>query len=454
MSGYKHRIISCWINDISSRPRMGKRWPMIDLDDDLVRDYYAFIDMAADSGFNGLVIWGLFVNHQWPLKLEQCMPSERQHRVHRILSHADRRGLTIYTGLGVYSWGFEEIIKAHPNLMQGEEVKAWQRIVPHNHDVMCFNQPASREWMRRVIDFIVDQTDVSGFQLQPFDKGRCICSECSKMSDDEYFSALNEDVAGYIKSRWPEKKVAVSGWGMYFSPITNMGSVKKMCRSLDYISDITDSCLKLGEGFRQQMIAQIPCAFGDAAGGSVTPPQTWDRLRWYLPHIRFNGQPAQSLFADGGQACEVFAGPLENPGTEVSLRALGAILENPLMSCEDAAEQAVERVYAPKTVIAKQTLANLILQAEAAYFDHLAPSKRFTPMFEPLDSVFPNRPTYLIGRSEESLNQYASTLKLIKINMERLYPETRMKGRLNDTLTAIDNTVSEVEQILAGVWKF
>jgi hypothetical protein len=124
------------------------------------------------------------------------------------------------------------------------------------------------------------------------------------------------------------------------------------------------------------------------------------------------------------------------------------------MTCEAATEQAVESVYAPQTTLIRQTLVDLILQAEAAYFDHLAPSKRYIPMFEPLDSVFPNRPTYLLGRSEESLKTYASTLTVIKAGMERLLPDVGIKSRLDDTLKAIENTVTEVEQVLAGVWSF
>ncbi len=49
------------------------------------------------------------------------------------------------------SWGFEDIIKAEPRLRQGEQIKAWGRLMPHNGDVMCFDQPGARQWMHDII---------------------------------------------------------------------------------------------------------------------------------------------------------------------------------------------------------------------------------------------------------------------------------------------------------------
>jgi len=226
-----------------------------------------------------------------------------------------------------------------------------------------------------------------------------------------------------------------------------------MARRLDYLSDITDSCLLAGGDYRKRFIDELPCAFGDTAGGSVTPPQTWERLRWFLPHIRYNGSAVQSLHADGGRAAEIFAGPLRNPGTEVSLKALGALLRDPQRSLSDVTEQAVDDVYGPKTLAACGELAGLIREAEAAYFDHVNTKRNYTPMLEHLFNVFPGKPIYLTNGDPAALEGYEKTMEQIKGKLEALRRDVRRVSRLDDTITAVGHAAAEAGQVRAGVWK-
>ncbi len=454
MESYRYRVLTSWVNDISAAPHWGGRWPMIELSDETVGDTLKLIDTAARWGYNALVSWGLFVAHAWPTDLARCAPKEHMRKLRVLFDAAASKGVKLLVGLGVYSWGFEEITKACPVVRQGESIKCWGKIVPHNGDCMCFSQLDSREWMRRIVDFIVETTNAPGFQLQPFDRGRCICPQCASMDDSTYFSALICDIAGYIKEKWPDKLVAVSGWGMSFDRQTNMDAVKRMASHVDYLSDITNSSLKTGREFRRQLIAQLPCAFGDSAGCSVTCPQTWDRLRWYLPHVRLNGAFIRTMFEDGGRASEIFAGPLMNPGTAVSLRALGALLLDPTLSDEAATEAAVDELYRPLNSETRTRLTQIVLHAEQAYFDGPGARHEGDLLFEELTNVCPGPPIYLLGRSGDVLKNYARAMDDLAdqaANYENAIAEKRI---LLNTVTALRNAAGEarkVEAIAAGI---
>lgn len=452
MEPYRYRVLSSWVNDISNTPHMGGRWPMTELSGDTVRDTVQLIDMAARWGYNALVSWGLFVDHSWPVDLAISAPTEHRRKLHRLFDYAASRGVRLLVGLGIYSWGFEEITRAYPQVRQGENIKGWGRIGPHNGDCMCFSQPESREWMRKIVDFIVEVTDAPGFQLQPFDKGRCICPRCAEMDDATYFSAVSYDVANYIKERWPDKLVAVSGWGMNFDEHTNMEAINRMASRLDYLSDITNSSLLTGRDFRRRLISQLPCAFGDSAGNSVTCPQTWDRLRWYLPHVQYNGAYIRSMYEDGGRASEIFAGPLMNPGTAVSLRALGALLTNPDLSDVNAVEAAVEEVYRPRDGETRNRLTQCVLEAERAYFD--GPGAGFSGdlLFEELTNVYPGKPIYLCGRPEDELSRYAQRMEELARQVAACEPQVGDSAVLRDTCRAMRCAASEAGEVVRGVW--
>ena len=451
MGSIRYRVLTSWIRDIASKPSMGRRWPMVDMDDGLVEDYRELIDLAAEWGYNGLVAWGLFVGHNWPVELDRCLNDSRSHCIDQIMSHAQKRGLDFYIGLGTYSWGFEDIIKAEPRLRQGEQIKAWGRLMPHNGDVMCFDQPGARQWMHDIIDFIVERTGAQAFQLQPFDKGRCMCPICGQLSDARYFSALIGDTARYIRSKWPKAKVGVSGWGMRYDSDDALTAVGEFADSVDYICDVTNSCLDMGRDYRRSFISALPCAFGDSAGGSVTPPQTWERLRWYLPHIRFNGDSIRATADDGGAAIELFAGPLANPGTRISLMALGYVLEHTDTELSYTARLAVEAAYGLRGGEA-QRMADLVLRAEASYFDNCAPMHSSDVLFEPLESVYPNRPLYLLGRGRDALERYCAQLDDLISEAGAICVHAVNQALARDTIAALQNAAMEVRQVLAGAW--
>lgn len=458
MRRIEQRILTSWIQDISSKPAMGRRWPVTDFDESLLEDYCSFIDFAREWGYNGIVAWGLFVGHDWPVEIEKCLTPERRNLVKKLFEYAKKRGVALYTGLGVYSWGFENIIRANPSLSQGEYVKSWGRMTKNHGDVMCYHQDEARAWMRRIIDYIVYEVDSPAFQLQPFDKGRCMCEKCAKMNDAEYFSALIYETADYIKTKWPDKLVGVSGWGMRYDSFDDIPYVKKMAQRVDYISDVTNSCRDQGSDFRKAFIKEIPCAFGDSAGGSVTPPQTWEKLRWFFPHIRYNADSIRFSAEDGARAIEVFGEPIKNPSCRVTLVALSEIMKDPSVTNEQAAKTASKAVYGLSDDQAEK-MGSVLLSIEESYFQNISPNHQGDVLFERLDAVYPSPPIYLLKANNDALSVYRKDLVTAKTEIEAIRLQAADENSpmntqaFADSLYAIENVLNEIDYILLGSWQ-
>ncbi len=97
---YEYRLLLGWINDNSSRPLAGKRWPITDLDEQTVEDYRSFLTTARDYGYNGITLWGLYASHAWPVPLENALEPGRRRLIDQILNEAAKLGIKVLYGLG------------------------------------------------------------------------------------------------------------------------------------------------------------------------------------------------------------------------------------------------------------------------------------------------------------------------------------------------------------------
>jgi hypothetical protein len=143
--------------------------------------------------------------------------------VERLIASAHEHRIRVYSGLGVYSWGFEEIIRANPKLTRG------------NSQAMCASEPESWNWMQKVVAFVFERFEIDGVSMQSADQGRCQCDQCRAFTDAEYHALLNVRVADYIRSRWPKKTVAVNSWGMKFEEPASLPSLVKISQKVDYL---------------------------------------------------------------------------------------------------------------------------------------------------------------------------------------------------------------------------
>ena len=209
--GFRHRGYLGWITDLATVADTYAEWPSMRIDEPLLRDYRETFGVMRELGFEDLCVWGLYVSRAWPVAIASAVSPERAKMVERLIAAAKAKNIRVISGLGVYSWGFEEILRERPHLRKTS-----------NQSTMCGSEDESWEWMRKVIDYVFTRFPIDGVSMQSADQGRCTCEKCQRYSETEYHAMLNIRCAKYIRSRWPGKGVAVSGWGMRFEDAVNL----------------------------------------------------------------------------------------------------------------------------------------------------------------------------------------------------------------------------------------
>jgi hypothetical protein len=348
--------------------------------------------------------------------------------VDKLIAAAHAKGIRVISGLGVYSWGFDEILKANPRLMKG------------NRSALCGSEEESWQWMRKVIDYVFTRFAIDGVSMQSADQGRCPCGRCRRYTDTEYHARLNLRCAEYIRSRWPRKGIAVSGWGMRFEDPASLEPLRELGRRIDYLIDVRDSSRRRDPAFRRKLIEALPCAFGTLGGPQVEPPQHWARDRWFLPTVRRVGAHLEALYAEGGRACEWFYHIDANPGCEISNQVAARVLADPVTPWQKHLDAALERIYRVRRRSVREALAEAFLAAEDAYCRHLPPQFCGTISLEPLVSSEPGPPVYLTKRLQPGQRAaYARDLDGVRAKFEKLRPDVPDQQRVRRILACIDS---------------
>jgi hypothetical protein len=435
---FNHRGYLGWITDLATNPDPSAAWPSMRLDAQLLKDYQESFAAMRRLGFNEISVWGLYVSRAWPADIASSVTSERGALVERLIEAAHRNGVRVYSGLGVYSWGFDEIIRSHPKLSRG------------NASAMCASEAESWRWMQKVLDFVFQRFEIDGVSLQSADQGRCRCDQCKSFTDAEYHALLNVRVSEYIRSRWPKKTIGVNSWGMKFEEPETLASLKKISEKVDYLIDVHDTSRKKDLGYRKKIIDSLSCDFGTLGGPQVEPPQHWERDRWFLPTLKNVAAHLQELSAEGGRACEYFYHILANPADELSFWLAGKVLSDPARSWEKHLEDSVEELYQVRKKELRDELARIFLDAEQAYFRHLPARMSGTISMEPLVSDKPGPPIYLTKRlSPEQRSVYASELAGIKSRAAKLAPEMpqHSKSKMERVIRCLSNAMKDAGSI-------
>src|SRR5260370_20570842 len=152
--------------------------------------------------------------------------------------------------------------------------------------------------MRRCADCALTRFPVDGVILQSADQGRCDCNECRRYGDTEYHSRLDIRVREYVRGGWPEKTIAVSGWGMDLSDPESLPHLVSLSQRIDYLIDVPDSTRRHDPAYRRSLIRALQCSFGTIGGPQAEPPQHWARDRWFLPTAKNQGEHLAGLHAD------------------------------------------------------------------------------------------------------------------------------------------------------------
>ncbi|MHB0876518.1 MAG: hypothetical protein ACYC5O_10810 [Anaerolineae bacterium] len=422
--GFTHRLISGWISDYGSVPRM-EPWPSITLDDTLEADLLEAFDLAATCGYTGVILWGLLAGRSWSPHLGAAMEADRRVRVLRLIEAARSRGLALLMGLGLYSWGFDEIIAADPRVDGGSA------------STMCGSRGASWEWMQRVIDYVFAEYDPDGVSMQSSDMGRCPCDTCRQLGSLEYHARLNAQATTYIRSRWPHKLIEISTWGMDLANPDDAEHVRAMCAGADILNDFNNSSATRGAANRRALAAALPCAFGTEGGWWLDPPPFWERTKWFVPLATANVGYLRSLREDGGRSVQRYILPVANPGAEVGLIFDGMILADPYRDPEQALAGALRVVFAPRGDAALVALLDVWHGVEDSFIAAM-PSPERARMVG-LSGVHysgtaprgprPSRPEYLLRMESASLAGYGAALEAAAARARPILPTLARRDR-------------------------
>ena len=395
--------------------------------------------LAAESGYTDIVLWGLFVDHHWPLDIVSCCDADRRARIRLLVEEAHLLGLRLLCGLGLYSWGFDAVIDAHPHLSRD------------NRQVLCPSVEESHFWVERVLDFLMDGFGFDGLNMQSADKGRCTCEECRVLPTGEYHARLNHRAAQYVRARCPDAILVVDNWGCPISGPADLPALTTLSQEVSVIIDTDDSASRVGPGFRQTLAASLHCVLGTLAGRSVWPPQWWEPDRWFLPTTLINVSYLRALHADGGRGAEQFAVNLANPSDEITFRFMGALLRDPQADPDSLLQEVVTRVYTPKTAAAREKLTEIVRDAERAYFAHA--NRAFSDSglffvdagFLPPDDRHP--PTYLQDMTLEGRGAYAAEMIRLRTQFQTLHTDLGAGERADVTQRCFENVLTDIHQI-------
>jgi hypothetical protein len=431
---FTHRGYLGWITDLATRADPHADWPSMRLDESLLEDYSRAFALMKALGLNEASIWGFYVSRWWPVDISSAVSKERCAMVERLIDLAHAQGLRVYTGLGVYSWGFEQIIRANPRLSRT------------NPRAMCGSLPEAWEWMRKVTDFVFTRFPVDGASLQSADQGRCDCEQCRRYTDTEYHVRLDLRVCDYVRGKWPGKTLAVSGWGMDLSAPASLPHLVDLSRKIDYLIDVPGSAGKTDPGYRRTLIHALQCSFGTIGGPQVEPPQHWARDRWFLPTAKRGSEHLADLYADGGRACEYFFHILANPGDEVSFWVAGKMLSDPAAGWQAHLHSTLEELYQTKRGLTSD-LMELFVRAEDAYLRYSS-MRSGTISMEPLISDRPGPPVYLTERLNPAQRlAYRRELEALSAGFQKIAPDVPEKTRMRKIARCLENARKDLDSV-------
>jgi hypothetical protein len=424
------------------------------LDQKTEDDIIGCLTLGQQSGYNQIDVWGLLATSSYPIDIRSAFQvKDRRERVDRILQASRDRGIKIIFGMGVYSWGFDDIIK-HDPAIRGT-----------NPRVMCASAPESIGWQEKLIDVIVSELNVDGFHLESADQGRCTCPKCVGLGNVEYHTLINIKTADYIRQKHPGKLISCviqgwSAWGKDFDDAEKKQLVE-LSKHVDVIWDQGHRRTYVPPDKRKEFIATLKCDYGTSGGFWVYPPPRWDRLRWFFPYVHRTGDHIKELYSQGGRGVMFYQGPIINPSVEINVAFGGRIMTDASRGIDDVLAEVLTERYRPKNDAALKKLMSVFLKPEQTYFANwnektiVEHDKVPIPGELHLGPLFGNSPGAATYISEPFLNQagrkaYRESLLAAHTELISCEGEFDDRGRTMRMGRCIMNAVADLETFAMG----
>lgn len=366
---YRHRFAyGAWINDLRNEPLPLEGWPAPQLDDECIDSIIRSLDVQSEAGFSQLALWGLFSTYGYPPDIVSVLNKDRRRRLQRLFRAARERGMKIMFGMGVMTWGYDAIMAADESV-RGVATGPDGKLVPSVH-AMCGANEKSWGYVNKILDFALSEFDFGGVHLESADQGWCACPECAgKDGVVGYNVRLNIRCADYIKSKWPDKVVTSTdiNWTPSFFTREEMDHCVRLSSHIDCFMD---QCVYLvNRKDRRDFIKRLQCPYALTGGINFYPSVRLDRHSYFLPYARTAATQIKREYEEGVRGALVYEGPINNPGTEVSVAVVGRMLCDVDRDVEATIAEVIKRYYKPRNERAHKKLVELFLKAEDAYFD-------------------------------------------------------------------------------------
>jgi len=462
---YKYRIaFGAWINDMRNDPLPLQNWPAPQLDEETMDSLIQALDVQSQAGFNFLDAFGLFATYGYPPDIESAFAEpDRRRKVNRLIEAAKERGMKLMFGMGLLTWGYDQII-AHDPEVRGSDAEG----NPSAH-AMCGAKEKAWGYVEKILDCALSEFDFGGVHLESADLGWCGCPECAgKYGVVGYNVRLNVRAADYIKSQWPDKIVtsipinwlAAAGGRWHFNE-EEKESLIELSRHIDCFMDQGWHGTMVAEDERKEFTQKLHCDYGTSGGLWLYPDVRWDRSSYFLPYCQRTAQAIQQHYADGARGCMFYQGPMSNPGTEVNVAVGGRILSDTTREAEEVLAEVIERYYQPKSDEAHRKLVELFLRAEDIYFGQWD-AQRFAEIYkcpppgefklnDVLFGVSPGAALYLMEPYLDAAGRqaYKQGLKSILEDLPKIEGQFEDQGRLAKIKRACILTVNFINTIRA-----
>ncbi|MBP8128727.1 MAG: hypothetical protein KA184_04040 [Candidatus Hydrogenedentes bacterium] len=454
--GYTHRVaFGAWINDMRNDPLPLQNWPAPQLDEITFDGLVRALDVQAEAGFHFLDVWGLFATYGYPPDIESVFREQgRADMVRRIIQAATNRNMKIMFGMGLLSWGYDQIIEADPGV-RGVDSEG----KPHPH-ALCGAKEESWRYVEKILDCSLDNFAFGGIHLESCDLGCCMCPECAGNDGQVGYNArMNARAAQYLRSRWPHLTVTAipSNWlAANAGPLTpeEEDHVVALSGHVDCFMDQGWRGTYVAPERRKAFIARLKCAYGTSGGVWLYHGARRNRLSYFLPYPKRTSAAIREHYEDGARGSMIYQGPMVNPAVEVNTAVAGRLLQDPHRDVLDTLEEVIDIYYRPRTQDARQGVADLFCNAEDAFFDAWPETLKQDPHrpgelhVEVLFADSPQRTLYLEQYlTPQGRGAYRKGLIAVLDRLSSLDGQCADDGRLCRIKTGVISAIVDIENL-------
>ena len=392
--GFRYKVGCFWLPHMGSRP-----FPNLfsaELDQALIDDYRFYLPQVREAGFDYVSIAGLIAegaHDQVPTDIERGFSQERDRQIRQIIDLIHGAGLKFVADLGVYSWGFKNIIGAHPEirahryifrgitdypgrnnaLLLDEYDRLQEKEIEAEPDLMNAAVEESWQWQERVVRFLLKNYNFDGFHLESADLGRCWCPECRKTETIMYHAKLNQRTTGLIKEIAPDKIVGVHSGGLILEGLRDLPALQQMVKGADYYIDASEYYMTVdATPLNLQYIwfndrPEVVKGVAPVAVGQFIHQRDpgLDRLSWFTPAVQTIVGTIGKAYRDGCRAQEYYSlGAFRNPSKELNNYVAGYSLNHPQEGWKEVLSAVVDRLYRPRSGNVREDLAEFFRKGE------------------------------------------------------------------------------------------